>query len=253
MDVKIARISSLIAFVLMLAVNYLANALPLNNLTTGQVSDLYPSLFTPASITFSIWAVIYLMLLVVCIFQFVKNTRKLDALVLWAFIVSCLLNASWVFAWHYKQLLLSMVIILSFLGVLIVINFKLAGETFGPAKAAFGVYLGWICVAVIANAAALLVGLNWGRLGVTEVTWTILMVFAATIISVLSIFRFKNPFIGISVIWGFAGIALKRRDDFHSIAIAAVCGMLIVTLASVYGFLKKPRDGSSNAVNKVRT
>ena len=46
----------------MVAVNYLANVLPLNGRRTGEVSDAYPSLFTPAGVTFSIWGVIYLLL-----------------------------------------------------------------------------------------------------------------------------------------------------------------------------------------------
>jgi hypothetical protein len=38
------------------------NLLPLNNFTTGQLSDKYPNLFVPAGITFSIWGIIYLLL-----------------------------------------------------------------------------------------------------------------------------------------------------------------------------------------------
>ena len=60
---------NLIAFVFMITMNYLANALPLNGKTTGQLSDQYPNLFTPAGITFSIWGVIYLLLLVFIILQ----------------------------------------------------------------------------------------------------------------------------------------------------------------------------------------
>ena len=44
------------AFIVMIAVNALANILPFNHLTTGQVSDAYPNLFAPAPLTFGIWA-----------------------------------------------------------------------------------------------------------------------------------------------------------------------------------------------------
>ncbi|MBQ0145950.1 MAG: hypothetical protein KBS51_02380 [Lachnospiraceae bacterium] len=50
---------NLFAFTAMVAVNILANALPLGGNTSGQVSDRYPSLFTPAGITFAIRGVIY--------------------------------------------------------------------------------------------------------------------------------------------------------------------------------------------------
>ena len=51
-----------ITYLAMVITNYLANALPLNGRRTGDISDAYPSLFTPAGITFSIWGVIYLLL-----------------------------------------------------------------------------------------------------------------------------------------------------------------------------------------------
>jgi hypothetical protein len=43
------------SIILMIAVNALANILPINNITTGAVSDSYPVLFTPAGYVFSIW------------------------------------------------------------------------------------------------------------------------------------------------------------------------------------------------------
>ena len=56
---KILIIFNTITFILMVTVNALANLLPLNGLTTGEVSDSYPNLFAPAALTFSIWGVIY--------------------------------------------------------------------------------------------------------------------------------------------------------------------------------------------------
>ena len=61
--VKTLQILNWVFFMIMVATNYLANALPFNNKTTGQLSDQYPNLFVPAGITFSIWGIIYLLLL----------------------------------------------------------------------------------------------------------------------------------------------------------------------------------------------
>ena len=47
----------------MIAANALANILPINQLNTGQISAFYPNYFVPAGFTFSIWGVIYLLLL----------------------------------------------------------------------------------------------------------------------------------------------------------------------------------------------
>ena len=90
---KPIHIVSAVAFIAMIMVNVLANLLPINGLDTKEASDLYPSLFTPAGITFSIWSVIYLSLL--C-FMVVSWKRKSDALInelLPWFTVSCILNA----------------------------------------------------------------------------------------------------------------------------------------------------------------
>jgi len=46
----------------MILFNFLANSLPLNNRNTGQISDDYPSHYTPSGFTFSIWGIIYLLL-----------------------------------------------------------------------------------------------------------------------------------------------------------------------------------------------
>lgn len=59
-----------------LIVNYLAVTLPLGGMTTGALSDLYPNLFTPAALTFSIWGVIYLLLFAFVIWQIVDFYKK---------------------------------------------------------------------------------------------------------------------------------------------------------------------------------
>ncbi|MCR4395201.1 MAG: hypothetical protein NUW07_00530, partial [Candidatus Saccharicenans sp.] len=60
---------NLVGFLFMVTINYLANALPINNLDTRQLSDKYPNLFVPAGFTFSIWGLIYLLLAVFIFFS----------------------------------------------------------------------------------------------------------------------------------------------------------------------------------------
>ena len=57
------RIRSLIniaCFVMVLTVNYLANALPINGVTQKELSAEYHIHLTPAGYVFAIWGVIYL-------------------------------------------------------------------------------------------------------------------------------------------------------------------------------------------------
>ena len=54
------KIAVVVTYLIMIAVNAMANILPINGIDTGAVSDSYPNLFAPAGLTFSIWGVIYL-------------------------------------------------------------------------------------------------------------------------------------------------------------------------------------------------
>lgn len=67
------KLMVLISYLIMIVVNALANILPINNLTTGQVSDSFPNLFAPIGLTFSIWGVIYLLLGIYSVYQLVSK------------------------------------------------------------------------------------------------------------------------------------------------------------------------------------
>jgi len=56
---KLLPLVTLIAFLLMIYVNYLSGIGEINNISAGGVSGKYPTLFTPAGFTFSIWGVSY--------------------------------------------------------------------------------------------------------------------------------------------------------------------------------------------------
>jgi hypothetical protein len=230
---------NIILFAAMVTVNYLANALPINNRTTGELSDMYPNLFVPAGLTFSIWGAIYLLLLGYCIIQF----RQADQIAITGigglFALTCILNAGWIFAWHYTKVPLSVIIMAGLLVSLILININISNLNLGFIKAAFGIYLGWICIATIANITAMLVDTGWNGFGISDEIWTIIMIAAGTIIVSLSITSMKNPFIGLSVVWAFAGIIIKRQDDYRSIVVAALAGIVIVGIITALGFLRR--------------
>ncbi len=233
------KILNLLLFAAMIVMNYLANALPLNNRTTGDISDSFPNLFVPAGITFSIWGVIYLLLIIYCIVQVTGSNQIAISNIGWLFGVSCILNALWIVFWHYGRLPVSLLIMLGLLISLIYINILIKDLPAGLIKAAFGIYLGWICIATIANGTALLVNYNWNGFGIPEETWTIIMISAGALIAVLSLYRLDNPYIGLSVIWAFAGIIIKRHEDYRSILITAIIALVFVSLISGWGFIKK--------------
>jgi tryptophan-rich sensory protein len=233
------RYLNVVFFAGMLVMNYLANALPLGGKTTGELSDAYPNLFVPAGVTFSIWGVIYLLLAGFCVYQFSQKGAPVAASVGWLFAVSCILNALWIVAWHYEKVPLSLVIMAGLLVTLILINLKLKGQPLGLAKAAFGVYLGWISIATIANVTALLVRLNWNGFGISQEAWAIVMIAVGAVLVSAAIVKLANPFLGLAVVWAFAGIILKRSQDHLSIVVAAAAGILAVAAVTVRAFLRR--------------
>jgi hypothetical protein len=233
------RFLNLFFFAVMIVMNYLANALPLNNKTTGELSDAIPNLFTPAGITFTIWGIIYILLLIYCIIQFSVTNQAISENIGWIFGISCLLNALWIICWHYGKLPLSLIVMLGMLISLVFINIHIRDLPFGIIKASFGIYFGWICIATIANVTALLVHYSWQWFGLSEETWTIVMISAGALIAAAALVSLKNPFIGFSVIWAFAGIILKRHYDYRSIVIAAGIGIAILVIITIYGFIRR--------------
>jgi hypothetical protein len=189
--IKTLQVLNFVFFIIMVTMNWLAISLPLNGKSTKELSDKYPNLFVPAGITFSIWSVIYLALLIFCIYQvrslFSKKTEPHLAMILnaigYLFILNATFNALWIVAWHYEILPLSIVFMLGILGTLITINKNLrhlqpylSGGLKVIVKASFGLYLGWICIATIANVTAVLVAYGIMPTGISGQSWTCITV-----------------------------------------------------------------------------
>lgn len=238
-------------FLIMVATNYLANAVPFNDKTTGQLSDQYPNLFVPAGITFSIWGIIYLLLFVFCVKQS-KNffsqtpdpsTNALVDKIGLRFVVSCILNSLWILYWHYEHLFFSVIIMLSLLIILLDIarriNFLSKNTDIQipiVAKAAFGMYLGWICIATIANITAVLVFFGWDAFGQSETFWTCLMVIIGALVVSFTLAKVNNAFIGAAVLWAFVGIILKRIEapEYHRFIVWITVFAIIIVVTSIF-------------------
>ena len=238
-SIKLLQLLNWLFFLAMIFVNYLSNALPINGKTAGQLSDQYPNLFVPAPVTFSIWGVIYLLLLVFCVKQsksfFSKSTDPTTADVVSAvgvrFIVACVLNVLWLLSWHYEYLLFSVFVMTLYLAQLINLNLSInrvapflsAGSRF-VVKAAFGVHLGWICIATIANITAALVGFGWDGWGQSNVFWASIMALTGATIAGLALNKLKNGYLGVAVLWALVGILIARigAAEYHRFIVWSV-------------------------------
>lgn len=239
-----------------LTVNYLANALPLGGRTTGELSNLYPSLITPAGLTFSIWGVIYLLLIVFVVVQ-AKGLFRAETLapvfvgrIRGWFFLNCLLNMGWLFAWHFQLIFLSLLVMLSILGTLLIIYERLGiGRRRDVDRRerywvwpAFSIYLGWITVATIVNVSVLLIDLGWSGWGLTPEAWTILMLIVSAGIGVSILFRRGDLWYDLVLMWAYLGIMLKQMappGDYITIAFVALTLLVILFIVNLVFFIRR--------------
>ncbi len=209
----------LVALLAMLTVNALSSILPINGVTPKEVSDRYPNLFVPAPLTFAIWGVIYILVIAYTLYQFGLFRKRGEAVnetllnrTAIVFTVTSILNLSWVLAWHYGLLTVSFLLLVLFL--LTMIDMRLIIHAQEPlsvkekwfVRLPFSVYFGWVTIATIAGATALLVGSGFGGLGLSESVWTMLILVIGAAIGIATALRFRDiPYLLVFV-WAYSNI-----------------------------------------------
>lgn len=236
----VRQVVNILATVLVLTVNALANALPINGLTTGDVSDQFERYFVPAGYVFGIWGLIYVALVGFTVYQALPSQRENPHLrrVGYLYALTCVANVAWLFLWHYEQFIWTLVAMFSLLVLLIAIYLRLRiGRVRVPpldtwlVHVPFSIYLGWITVATIANVTVTLEFLNWNGWGLAPEWWAIIMLIVGGLIaSLVSITRGDVAYV-LVIVWAFAGIVVSQSDTL-SVAITAgvVAGVVLLTL-----------------------
>jgi len=247
-------------YLIMVIVNALANAIPINGISTGQVSDAYPDLFAPASITFSIWGLIYLLLAGYILYQFgffqadrgAAREQLFQKIGIY-FAISSVANSFWIFAWHYDVIWLSLLFMLVVLVCLIQIATRLSEEEFSFKEKAFirlpfSIYFGWITVATIANVTTFLVSVGWGGFGIAEQVWMVIILLVGAAIGIARMRRDMDLAYGLVIIWAYAGILNKHispaefAGQYPAVIITTIVGIILLIVAKVilfYPGLKK--------------
>jgi hypothetical protein len=240
---KFLAIAVPIALLITLVINGFAASGALNGIDTGSLSDLYPVLFTPAGYVFSIWSLIYTNLIAFSLYQLrptlisESTLNRLRTLTLGNFI----LNSLWILAWQYQYLVISLLIMAGLLLSLIAIYKEAtkltSNKTFSKfwLKAPFSLYLGWICVATIANASVVLYDLNWNQFGMSALFWTIVMIGVATVLALFFQWLERDLIVSGVVVWAIIGITVKHPEivAIRNAVGAAILVLIASTIASV--------------------
>jgi len=254
------QIGNIIMVIITIIINGLANILPIGGKYTGELSDNIPNLFVPAGLTFSIWGVIYILIILFSIYL-AKDILKKDKTskpfiekTSYFFILANLANIIWIFLWHYEQIVWSLLVmlILFFSLLMLYIRLNIGLEKISLKEKLFvhvpiSVYIGWITVATIANVTAVLVTIGWDGFGIAEQIWTILVIIVATIITILMLVSRKDYAYSAVIIWALIGTYIKRSSDdlvygtqtqIANTSLISIIILIIITLLLFFKFQK---------------
>ncbi|WP_397444541.1 tryptophan-rich sensory protein [Polaribacter sp. R77954] len=242
---KSLQILNGIAFGSTVFINYLSNTGIMDGKTIGTVSDDIKSLFTPAGYAFSIWGIIYLLLLGFSIYQgrslFKKGKEDdfIEKIGFW-FIISCIANSFWIFSWIYGYTGLSCIFIflllISLLKIIINLNINLDKSSrikFTFLYLPFIIYSGWVTVASVANVSSYLVKIGWNGFGITDEIWTIIMIIIAVILNTTMLFKRNMSAFALVGAWALIAIGVANQTKQNTIGFIAflAAGVLLILVA----------------------
>jgi len=240
-------IINIVALIAVLVVNFLANALPINGKNTGEISDRFDVLFKPAGYAFSIWGIIYLALILFAIYQALPAQREnglIENVGIW-FAVSCLLNIGWLFAWHHEKFLLTIFLMFLLLASLITIYVRLNinMSDSGPleywlAHVPFSLYLGWICVATLANATIYLTSVQWSGWGISPTTWYLILLLLGLILLFIFVFKRNDVIPGVVILWATIAVAVSNASATSLISTSSWIAAGLSSLLVIVGIVR---------------
>jgi benzodiazapine receptor len=246
------QLANLLAALVALAVNVLAVTLPLNGKNTAEISNLFPVYFVPAGYVFSIWGIIYIGWIAFVIFQFLPGQAASPRLrsLGYLFALSCLLNAGWLFCWHYEEFGLSVVVMLALLVSLIasylrlnVGRIKVSARERWSVDIPFSVYLGWITVATVANTSDYLYYVGWNGFGIAAQAWGVIMLAVASLLGLAMAVTRRDAGYLFVLVWAFIGIAIKQSGAALVTPGAWLAALFALALA-VWSLVQRARPGA---------
>jgi hypothetical protein len=204
---------NLLFIVTTLIVNGIGAAGIINGLSQKEISDRYLTLITPNPMTFSIWSLIYIFLIISVITMIVRkkdlyyqNALEEISVLFW---ISSVFNMVWIVFFSFELIVLSSLFIFAFLINLSLIGIKLRkihqkGRVLLPIT--FGLYTGWLMIATVVNIAASLVKIEWNGFGIEHEILAAVTLFIAILLVYLVQRNNKNAIFPLPIAWAYFGI-----------------------------------------------
>lgn len=232
------QVVTVLVFIVTVAVNGAANALPINGQLTAEISDRFQVFVIPAGYVFAIWGVIYLLLGAFTVFQALPSRRADPVLrsLGWLPALTGVFNTVWLFLFQYELFVASVPVMIGLLLTLIVIHLRLWDVRAELDRTRrwlirepFSVYLGWITVATIANIAQTLQSVGFDGFGIQPELIASAVLLVGLAIALTFVWRFHDVAYGLVIVWAYAGIVVKASAaDF--VPLVAGAGALVVAV-----------------------
>ncbi len=215
----IRQFVNIVALVFMLVMNGASQAIPFNGQTSAEISNRLPIFFVPANYVFSVWGVIYVLLIAFMVYQALPSQREnpyVRKIGYW-FALSSVANGTWLLLFHYNLFALSMIAMLVLLASLVMIYIRVGVGQDKVSRAAhwcihipFSTYLGWITVATVANASYVLYDAGWNGFGISGEIWAAVMLVVAAVITLTIIITRRDVAYTAVLLWALVGIIIKQ-------------------------------------------
>jgi hypothetical protein len=240
---KIYSIINALVLIIVIWWNYYTNTGNIEGKTVGELSAVLDNYFTPAGYAFAIWGIIYLALVAQAIYlvwvAFRKETDSdfISQMGPYLIMTNCL-NAAWLWFWLTENTGLSVVVMLAMLFALVILILNLRMNLPSQRKSGnwlvrvpISIYAGWITVATVANISAYLAKIGWSGWGISEITWTIVMIAVAALVNIFIAFS-RNliafPLVGV---WALVAISVRHAGTVNLLQGAALIAAALILLA----------------------
>jgi benzodiazapine receptor len=201
-----------------------------------SISERYDNLFSPASYAFAIWGLIHLAFIAYAAIALLPGQSRIALHDRMAppLIAANLLTSVWIVVFTHDRPVLSMAVMLLTLAAGIAMYRRVvAALRVGPQVRAwvvpFSLFLGWISVATIGNAAIALVAQGAEP---KSLPWAIAMLAAAVMLGLFMALRFRDAVFPAVVGWASLALAVRGASSSHEFADAAIVGALVSFCAS---------------------
>ena len=226
-------------FLITVFVNYASQTFLFGDRDTGEVSDQYSTMFTPAGYAFAIWGLIYVALGGYVAYQafWAREDEQLYDQLAPLLMINLLANSLWLPTFQYEQIAFSVIFMLIILGTLIQLQIMLTKDTtLSPrerswVRVPFSLYLGWISVATITNLAVFVKYSGWQIPNASEPTWVVIMTSVGALLALIVARATRDWIYPLVFTWAYVAIAVKHdnHDLIAPVAWALAAGLVLLS------------------------